>query len=129
MLGGTRGAVFRYRCAPPLLRLLNALRARSVRKMRKPTGEAAKRKMLTRKKKMLSGLCEWDRRIAEARKDDPRAILQLKEAFRQGGDGAYRDLMLVSHAWGLDLAANTVPTFLWHEIGRASCRERVCQYV
>src|SRR3546814_20827562 len=47
-------------------------------------------------------------------KDDPRAILQLKEAFRQGGDGAYRDLMLVSHAWGLDLAANTVPTFLWH---------------
>src|SRR3546814_4566941 len=63
---------------------------------------------------MLSGLCEWDRRIAEARKDDPRAILQLKEAFRQGGDGAYRDLMLVSHAWGLDLAANTVPTFLWH---------------
>src|SRR3546814_4240733 len=98
MLGGNRVAFFLARYAPPLLRLLNALMAQSVRNMRKPTSEAAKRKTLARKKKMLSGLCEWDRRIAEARKDDPRAILQLKEAFRQGGDGAYRDLMLVSQA-------------------------------
>lgn len=63
---------------------------------------------------MLSLFCEWDQRIAKASKGDPRAAEQAKEAFRQGSDGVYRDMLLVSHAWGLDIETNTVPVFLWH---------------
>ena len=114
MSRGNRLVFFLARYAPPLLKVLLALMGRSVKKLDKPSSEAGKKKMLARKQKMLSGLCEWDRRVAETRKDDPRAILQLKEAFRQGSAGVNRDMMLVSHAWGLDLTTNTVPVFLWH---------------
>jgi pimeloyl-ACP methyl ester carboxylesterase len=111
---GNRVAFFLARYAPPLLRLLHVLMARKVRKWHEPQTEKEKKKRDAARKKTLSQLCEWDRHSAEARKDDPRAILQLKEAFRQGGAGSYHDMMLVSHAWGLDLTSNTVPVFLWH---------------
>jgi len=114
MSRGNRVAFFLARYAPPLLRLLHVLMARKVRKWHEPRTEKDKKKRDAARKRMLSQLCEWDQRIAQTLKDDPRAILQLKEAFRQGGDGAYRDMMLVSHAWGIDLTTNTVPVFLWH---------------
>jgi pimeloyl-ACP methyl ester carboxylesterase len=41
-------------------------------------------------------------------------IKHAKEAFRQGVDGAYCDMMLVSHPWHLDLDKITVPVFMWH---------------
>jgi pimeloyl-ACP methyl ester carboxylesterase len=107
MSKGNRLVFFLARYAPPLLRILLGLMARSVRKSRKPPSEA-------KKKKMLSHLCEWDQRILKAQKDDTSTAQHVKEAFRQGSAGAYHDMMLVSHAWGLDLTTNTVPVFLWH---------------
>lgn len=111
---GNRVAFFLARNAPPLLRLLKVLMARGIRKWHEPKNDAEKTKMLARKQKMLARMCEWDRRTAEARGDDPRAMLQIKEAFRQGSAGPYHDMMLVSHAWGLDIHTNKVPVFLWH---------------
>ncbi|RAP58494.1 alpha/beta hydrolase [Oleiagrimonas sp. MCCC 1A03011] len=107
MQTGNRVAFFLARYAPPLLRILNILMARGASKPRKPSSEAAKQRM-------LAGFCEWDRRILMARKDDTGTMRQIQQAFRQGSAGAYRDMMLVSHGWGLDLSANTVPVFLWH---------------
>ena len=49
-----------------------------------------------------------------AQKDDTSTAVHVKEAFRQGSAGAYHDIMLVSHTWGLDLGALKVPVFLWH---------------
>ncbi len=37
------------------------------------------------------------------------------EVFKQGTEGTYRDMLLVSHAWHLDLNRLAVPIFLWHE--------------
>lgn len=104
---GNRLVFWLARYAPPLLRVLMALYARAVSKQRKPNSDKAKQKMLAQ-------LCAWDRRVLESREDDPRAKLQLQEAFRQGPAGAYHDMMRVSHAWGLDFQSLRVPVFLWH---------------
>ncbi len=45
---------------------------------------------------------EWDRQIMEKQNSD-HSIMHVKEAFRQGVDGVYHDILLVSHPWGLDL--------------------------
>ena len=112
---GNRLLFFVARYAPPLLRVLMALYARGVRKSSKPSNEARKKKVgEARKKKMLAQLCAWDRRVMQSRGDDPRAKLQLQEAFRQGTAGAYHDLMLVSHDWHLNFQSLNVPVFLWH---------------
>ncbi len=112
---GNRLLFFVARYAPPLLRVLMALYARGVMKSLKPGNEAKKKKHgEARKKKMLAQLCAWDQRILESREDDPRAKLQLTEAFRQGPAGAYHDMMRVSHDWGLDVQTLKVPVFLWH---------------
>jgi len=112
---GNRLVFFLARYAPPLLRVLVALYARGVRKSLKPGNETKKNKNSeARKKKMLAQLCAWDRHVLESLGDDPRAKLQLTEAFRQGPAGAYRDMMRVSHDWGLDFQDLEVPVFLWH---------------
>jgi pimeloyl-ACP methyl ester carboxylesterase len=112
---GNRLVFFLARYVPPLLKVLMALYARGVTKPRKPKSEAAKKKRDEKKKKrMLAQLCAWDRRVFESREHDPRAKLHLTEAFRQGPSGAYHDMMLVSHAWGLDFQSLEVPVFLWH---------------
>jgi pimeloyl-ACP methyl ester carboxylesterase len=106
---------FLARYAPPLLRVLMALYARGVRKSLIPVnGAKKKKKREAKKKKMLAQLCAWDRRILESRAEDPRAKLQLSEAFRQGPAGAYHDMMRVSHAWGFNYEVLKVPVFLWH---------------
>lgn len=102
-----RMGFFLARHAPVLLKALLGLMARQVKKPRKPPDEAVLRKK-------LAHLCAWDRRVILARKDDPRASEHVEEAFRQGAAGAYPDLMLVSHAWGLDMGALQIPVFLWH---------------
>jgi len=104
---GNRLAFFLARYAPLLLRGLIALMRRNVVKQRKPSSEKAK-------KRYLSQFCDWDQRILLTQKDATSTAVHVKEAFRQGSAGVYHDMMLVSHAWGLDLAANTVPVFLWH---------------
>lgn len=110
---GNRLVFFLARYASPLLRVLMAVYARGVRKSLEPKNEA-KKNSEAKKKKMLAQLCDWDRRVFESREDDPRAKLQLTEAFRQGPAGTYHDMMLVSHDWGLDFQSLEVPVFLWH---------------
>lgn len=67
--------------------------------------------------KMLAEFGEWDRHVIEnshgkSGKED--LMLHFKEAFRQGSDGTYRDMLLVSRPWRLDLNKITVPVFMWH---------------
>ena len=66
---------------------------------------------------MLSQFCESDRRAIENPNGTGREgelLLHLQEAFRQGSDAAYRDMLLVSRPWRLDLSKLTVPVFMWH---------------
>jgi len=67
--------------------------------------------------KVRSQFCEWDRRVinqSNGRYVEKELLLHLREAFRQGFEGAYRDTLLVSQSWRLDLKEITVPVFLWH---------------
>lgn len=91
--------------APILLKWLLAMSSASARKH--PDKYMAK---------MLSKFPEWDRRIIEKNyeKAKEEAMMQLKEAYRQGADGTYRDFLLVSHPWHLDLDKIAVPVFMWH---------------
>jgi pimeloyl-ACP methyl ester carboxylesterase len=108
MSNGNRLVFFLARYAPLLLRGLLAIMSRNVRKPHKTPSEKAK-------KKFLSQFCAWDQRLLLAQKDDTSTAVQVKEAFRRGSAGAYHDMMLVNHPWGLDLdEAVKVPVFLWH---------------
>lgn len=56
--------------------------------------------------KILAQFCEWDRRIIEnptGKGGEKEFMLHLKEAFRQGSDAVYRDTLLMSRPWRLDL--------------------------
>lgn len=114
---GNRLAFFLARRMPFLLKFLLGLQARSARKLRDDPSNTRQNKNATRmarlRAKQLAALPEWDRRILEGSGSGLLA-LQLQEAFRQGVDGAYRDLLLVSHTWGLELGKLTVPVFMWH---------------
>lgn len=106
MAFGNRVVFLLAKYAPFLLRMLFANYANAVKK----SPEELARKMLTQ-------FCVWDRHVIEnshgkSRKED--LMLHLKEAFRQGRDGAYRDMLLVSRPWRLDLNKLTVPVFMWH---------------
>jgi pimeloyl-ACP methyl ester carboxylesterase len=107
MCKSNRLVFFLARYAPPILRALFVLMGRKIRKPHKPSSEKAK-------EKFLSQFCEWDQRILTAQKDDKTTAVHVKEAFRQGSAGAYHDIMLVAHAWGLDLGTLNVPVYLWH---------------
>lgn len=116
---GNRIAFFLARHAPLVLKLLFAL---NIKSMRKPPPEPGSRKaekkaekLARLKSKQLARLPEWDRRILEGQGGENMRT-QMKEAFRQGADGAYRDLLLVSRPWHLDLKKLTTPVFMWHGI-------------
>ena len=102
MQGGNRIIFFAAKYAPFLLKRIFSGTANTVRK---------------HPEKYWSGVLakspEWDRRIMEKQNGD-YLIMHAKEAFRQGVDGAYRDMLLVSHPWHLDLDKITVPVFMWH---------------
>jgi len=102
MQGGNRIIFFAAKYAPFLLKRIFSGTANTVRK---------------HPEKYWSGVLakspEWDRRIMEKQNGD-YLIMHSKEAFRQGVDGAYRDMLLVSHPWHLDLDKITVPVFMWH---------------
>ncbi|NKF21063.1 alpha/beta fold hydrolase [Solimonas marina] len=102
MQGGNRIAFFAARYAPLLLKALTSMTANAIRKQPQQY-----------LRKLKAQLPESDRALM----DDgtlERTMMQLTEAYRQGGDGAYRDMRLVSQPWGLDLGTITVPVFLWH---------------
>ncbi|HRD48502.1 MAG: alpha/beta hydrolase [Candidatus Competibacter sp.] len=103
---GNRIVFFLAMYAPFILRILFADYAHAVRK----SPEQFMRNM-------LSQFCEWDRRIFDGANGTGRTheiMLHLKEAFRQGGDGAYRDMLLISRPWRLDLSKLAIPVIMWH---------------
>lgn len=102
MQAGNRLAFFAAKYAPLLLRGLCASTANAVRKHPEKYAEH-----------MLAKSPEWDRRIMEKQSGD-NMMMHVKEAFRQGSDGTYRDMLLVSRPWGLDLDKIAVPVFMWH---------------
>ena len=114
---GNRIVFFLARYAPLILRGVFALNAKAMKKRRaEPEPDSKKAQKLARlKAKKLAGLPEWDRRILEGQGGES-VRLQMQEAFRQGGDGIYRDLLLVVHPWRLELKKLTVPVFLWHGV-------------
>ena len=115
MNSGNRVAFFLAKYAPLILRVLFAINAKSIKKQRPELGSKDSEKLERLKSKRLARLRlpEWDRRVFEAQ-DPEHARMQAREIFRQGGDGAYRDLLLVSRPWHLDLKRLTVPVFMWH---------------
>ena len=102
MQGGNRIAFFAARHAPFLLRWLTSMTAKAIRKQPQQY-----------MRKLRAQLPESDRKLM-ADGSLERTMRQLMEAYRQGGDGAYRDMLLVSRPWGLDLRQLTVPVLLWH---------------
>lgn len=68
-------------------------------------------------KQVEAQLCEWDKQVmkqcrAEGREEE--LVLDIREAFRQGANGVFRDAVLVARNWKLDLKKITVPVFVWH---------------
>lgn len=102
MQAGNRVAFFAAKYVPLLLRILCAGMANTIKKH--PEKYAAK---------MRSQFPESDKRMIENQNVE-NTMLHVKEAFRQGSDGTYRDMLLVSRPWGLDLDKITVPVFMWH---------------
>lgn len=112
---GNRIAFILARYAPWMLKCLLAIVARAMKKPRpQPEADTKKaQKLACRKAKRLARLPEWDRRILEGQNAE-NVRLQMQEAYRQGSDGTYRDLLLVGRPWHLDLKSVRVPVFLWH---------------
>ncbi|MDX1252869.1 MAG: alpha/beta hydrolase [Gammaproteobacteria bacterium] len=105
MASGNRIGFFLLQYVPFIHKILLANYAR-----------AAKKNPMKLVQKILPQFCESDRRIIENPngKGREQLVLHLQEAFRQGIDGAYRDALLLSQPWRLDLSKITVPVFLWH---------------
>jgi len=65
--------------------------------------------------KEVEKLPGWNRLILDESIYEYMSI-PMREIFRQGGDGAYRDVLLISRPWGLNLDEVTVPVFMWHGV-------------
>lgn len=110
---GNKIVFYLAKYAPFILKGLFAFVAYAVRKPRPEEGTKKAKKLAQLRAKRLSRLPEWDRRALEGQNGEELRA-HLKEAYRQGGDGTYRDLLLVSRPWGLDLDKLAVPVFMWH---------------
>lgn len=99
---GNRLVFFGARYAPFVLRLLLAHYVRVITKHPEKFMAAMAEKM-----------GESDRRMVKTGSGDA-TLEHVQEAFRQGADGTYRDMLLVGRSWHLDLEAITVPVYLWH---------------
>lgn len=115
MNSGNRIAFFLARHAPMILKLQFTIIAKFMRKPPPEPGSRKAEKLARLKSKQLARLPEWDRRVLEGQSGE-NLRTQMKEAFRQGTDGAYRDLLLASRPWCLDLEKLTIPVFMWHGI-------------
>ena len=99
---GNRVVFFGARYAPFLIRFLFAQMAKAIKK--RPQKVAAK---------MAAHLARTNQSVREAGSNDG-LLTMMREAYRQGGAGVYRDIRLVGRDWGLVLNAVRVPVFLWH---------------
>lgn len=115
MILGNRIAFLLARHAPFVLRGVFAVNAKAAKKPLPEPGskKAEKLKRLKSKRLARMRLPEWDRRVFETQNPE-KARVQVQEIFRQGGGGVYRDLLLVSRPWHLDLQKLKVPVFMWH---------------
>jgi pimeloyl-ACP methyl ester carboxylesterase len=102
MQTGNRIAFFAARYAPFILKLLSSMSANAINKHPEKYMQ-----------KMRSQFPESDKRLME-KQGIENTMMQLSEAYRQGGDGTYRDMLLVSRPWALDLDKIAVPVFMWH---------------
>lgn len=53
-----------------------------------------------------------DKKVIDEHVED--IMLSMKEAYRRGIDGYYRDMLLTSRPWQLTLDKIAVPVFMWH---------------
>ncbi|MGH8147205.1 MAG: alpha/beta fold hydrolase [Rhodanobacteraceae bacterium] len=113
MNSGNRIVFFLARHAPLVVRVLFAINAKSVKRPPPHPGSRKAQKLARLKVKRYAQFPEWDKKVFEAQNPE-HARMQAQEIFRQGGDGTYRDLLLVSRPWHLDLEKLTVPIFMWH---------------
>ena len=74
-------------------------------------------------KRMEKGDPEAKKRLAES---NLRLVVNLQDCVKAQQSRAYAQKVKISN---LQQMANTIVYVQQHEIGRASCRERVCQYV
>lgn len=101
---GNRVVFFLAKYAPFLLKALFATTANAVKKHPK--------KYMAKVRSQTQGSNEG---MTQSRSE--HTLMHAQEAFRQGVEGAYRDMLLVSHPWRLDLDKISVPVFMWHGTG------------
>lgn len=107
--GMSRGNKLAFRISkhiPFLLRPLYFYMAHAFRKNPEKLIEAIK-----------SQLCSWDQEVLEQLKHKKVMnvfISHVREAYRQGMEGAYSDTVLLSKPWGIDFKSITAPIFMWH---------------
>ncbi len=77
------------------------------------TAKAVHKKPEKMKAAMVKKLTEAKQIVGDEVNGD-NLIKTMQEAYRQGGDGAYVDIRLIAHDWGLDLSKIKVPVFVWH---------------
>jgi pimeloyl-ACP methyl ester carboxylesterase len=98
---GNRLVFFSAKYAPFLLKALFAATANGVNKHPK--------QYMAKAQKQTQGSNSY---MTESRGEN--TLMHAREAFRQGVEGSYRDMLLVSHPWQLDLDKIAVPVFMWH---------------
>lgn len=59
-------------------------------------------------------LPEWDNRQLTQEKVLDSTILHLKEAYRQGVEGALYETRLLTENWGFNLSDIQIPVYIWH---------------
>jgi pimeloyl-ACP methyl ester carboxylesterase len=104
MAKGNRIAFFLAKYFPFVLKLSMASYDRAIKKYPEKIIES-----------LISQFCSWDREVLQkAEAKGEKLLLHYKEAFCQGGDGAYYDFLLISRPWGIELKSIVPPVFMWH---------------
>jgi pimeloyl-ACP methyl ester carboxylesterase len=62
---------------------------------------------------LTSSLSETDREVLGDANLGSRCLASWREAFRQGPDGPWRDLVVISQPWGFSPAEVELPVLLW----------------
>jgi len=68
-------------------------------------------------KQIHTQLCPWDQailRATEQKGNMETLISHIKEAYRQGAEGVYRDSVLLAKPWQIDFQSIKPPIMLWH---------------
>jgi len=68
---------------------------------------------------------------AIVQRSEVRRILRqtIEEAFRQGGQGAARDVVILGRRWGFDVKDVSVPVVLWQRANDSLVRPAMGRYL